>query len=195
MVEATISRIDEALDKPIDELEDELPEILEEIDGNTEELLQSNPAVFVEVVDRVEEVDIAEFVSENPETAERFQGILWTGAELFVDQNPDVLDQVPSDTVINFEANDSPLEGHISIDTETNKLTGAPGTADEAELTLTGPADTLVGIITGDVDPVQGFMGGEFDLDGDVSRGAQLAQIFQQMTDDGYRTLIEDLDE
>lgn len=195
MVEATISRIDEALDKPIDELEDELPALLEEIDGNTQELLETNPAVFVEVVDRVDEVDVAEFVSDNPETAERFQGILWTGAELFVDQNPDVLEQVPSDVAINFEANDCPLEGHIAIDTETRKLTGAPGTVDEAELTLIGPADTLVGIITGDVDPVQGFMGGEFDLDGDVSRGAQLAQIFQQMTDDGYQSLIEDLDE
>lgn len=195
MVEATVSRIDEALDKPVEELEAELPELLDAIEGQTRELIETDPEVFIAVVDRLDEIDIAEFATENPGTAERFQELLWTGVEIFVEYNPETVEDIGQPATVDFDADDSPLDGHVRIEPEEGRLTGGAGMTGDAEITLTGPADNLVGIVTGAVDPVQGFMSGEFDVDGDIGRATQLAQLFNTVADDGYESLAENLDD
>lgn len=191
MQEDTISRIEASLDKPIEDLEPELPGLLDEIDGRTRELVETDPVVFVQVVDRLKDVDVGEFAAENPETAAQFQDLLWSGVEIFVEYNPETVENIPEETVVDFTATDAPLAGHLRIHPRDHRLTGETGTTDEADISLSGPADTLVGIITGEVDPVQGFMAGEFELDGDVGRAAQLGELFGTIADEGYESLAE----
>lgn len=181
--EETVERIEASLELDEDELQAELPEILAEVDGQTEELMRENPEVFAKVVGRMEEIDVAEFVNEAPEAADQFQELLWTGVQLMVENNEDIQDDIATDIVANFEATDCPMTGHLETDADAQTVRGGAGLVEDPDLTLTGPADTLVALITGGIDPVQGFMTQQYELDGSVQKGTQLASVMGSLTE------------
>ncbi|MFC4438606.1 MULTISPECIES: SCP2 sterol-binding domain-containing protein [Natrialbaceae] len=178
-----IQDIDESLDKSDDELEDELPALLEQMEGRTEELVREYPETFGRVVQRMETMDIASFVSDNPETADQFQELLWAGMNVLVEESPDVQENIDDDITVNFEAEDCPMEGHLEVDSEEQTMHGGSGRLDDAMLEITGPADTLVGLIVGSVDPIQGFMQQKYQMDGPVHKGTRLAPIMNSLSE------------
>lgn len=179
----TIDRIEGALEKPDDELEAELPELLEEIEGQTHELIEANPVVFGRIIGRMESMDIATFVSENPDTADQFQDLLWTGTEVLVENSPEVREQITQDITVNFEATDCPMTGHLTVESDDQTITGGAGMLDDPTLEITGPGNTLVGLMTGDVDPVQGFMSQQYEMDGPIQKGTQLAPLMENLSE------------
>ena len=181
--EQLIRRIEDSLEQDQDQLEEDLPEILADMEGQTDELVREHPQVMASILGRMEEMDIASFVAENPETADQFQELLWSGMRVMVEQNPEVKEQINEDITTNFEADDCPMEGHLEVKKEEELITGGAGQLDDADITITGPADVLVGLITGNVDPIQGFMQQQYEMDGPVQKGTKLAPIMNSLSE------------
>lgn len=178
----TVQRIEATLDKPDDQLATELPELLNDIDGQTEELLLEYPALFARVTQRMDAIDIGSFAAEHPRTVERFQDMLWTGMGLLVQASPDVRDSITEDITVNFEANDAPMTGHLEVREAEQTILGGTALLKDPDIAITGPADELVGLITGAVDPIQGFMQQKFEMNGSIQKGTQLASTMGQLT-------------
>lgn len=183
MTDEIETRIEESLDKSEDELQDDLPGLLAAADGQVRELVEANPELFGRLVGRMEEMDIATFVESNPETADQFQDLLWTGMEVLVENSPEVQSEIVQDITVNFEAKDAPMTGHLKVDGSAQTVTGGAGHLDDSTLEITGPADNLVGLMTGSVDPVQGFMAQQYELDGPVAQGTQLAPVMSNLSE------------
>lgn len=176
-------RIEASLEKSADELEADLPDLLADLDGQTREFVQENPGLFGRLVGRMDEMEVAPFVEANPQTADQFQNFLWTGMEVIVENSPEVQEQIGQDITVNFEATDCPMDGHMEVDGTEKTLTGGAGTLDDPTLKISGPADNLVGLITGAIDPVQGFMSQQYEMDGPVATGTQLAPIMGSLSE------------
>jgi putative sterol carrier protein len=176
------ARIERVLEKPDDQLAAELPVLLDDIEGQTKQLLLENPALFARVTQRMDAVNIAEFATEQPETVEQFQGMLWTGMELLVMASSDVQGSITEDITVNFEADNAPMTGHLHVIEEEETIRGGTDLLDEPDLTITGPADELVALITGNADPIQGFMQGKFEMEGDIQKGTRLAATMNELT-------------
>jgi putative sterol carrier protein len=178
----TVDRIEAAIELSDDELAAELPAILDRVEGRTEELAMNNPALFGQVVQRMGEMDVGEFASEHPETVERFQDVLWTGMDLLVQFSPDVQATITQDVTVNFDADDAPMTGSLALDADERTVEGSTDCQEDPDLVITGPANVLVSLITGGVDPVQGFMTKEFEMEGDVQKGMQMAETMEGLT-------------
>lgn len=176
-------RIETALDAPDDQLAAELPELLNEIEGDTEALLLENPALFARITQRMDAVDIGAFATEHPGTVEQFQGMVWTGMGLLVRASPDVRESITEDISVNFEATDAPMTGHLEVIEDEQTIEGGTELLEAPDLTISGPADELVGLITGTVDPIQGFMQQKYQMDGSIQKGTQLSSTMGQLTE------------
>lgn len=176
-------RIEAVLDAPDDQLAAELPGLLTEIEGETEALLLENPALFARITQRMDAVDIGAFAAEHPETVEQFQGMVWTGMGLLVRASPDVRESITEDISVNFEATDAPMTGHLEVIEDEQTIEGGTELLETPDLTITGPADELVGLITGTVDPIQGFMQQRYRMNGSIQKGTQLASTMGQLTE------------
>ncbi|WP_092657798.1 SCP2 sterol-binding domain-containing protein [Halorientalis persicus] len=183
MSDELITRVEETLDKDEAQLKDDLPDLLNDIQGQETELIKENPEVFAKVIGRMDDIDIANFYEDEPEAGNQFQDLLWTGVNVLVEENPEIKDQIAADITANFEADDCPMEGHLDVNAGEETITGGSGPVADPDLTLTGPADTLTGLITGGIDPVQGFMQQQYELDGSVQKGTQLASVMGEITD------------
>jgi putative sterol carrier protein len=183
MTEEIIERIEASLEKSDDELEAELPELLDEMDGQTRDFIEEHPALFGRIVERMESMDIAGFVEANPETADQFQELLWNGTEVVVQNNESLQQKITQDITVNFEANDCPMTGHLRIDPDSQLMTGGAGHLNDSTLEIVGPASVLVGLLTGTVDPIPGFMRGDYQMDGPMQHGTQLAPLMNDLSD------------
>jgi putative sterol carrier protein len=183
MSDELITRVEETLDTDEEQLKDDLPDLLDDIQGQEEELISENPDLFAQVIGRMDDIDIEAFYEDEPEAGDQFQDLLWTGVNMLVEENPEIKDQIAANITANFEADDCPMEGHLDVDADAETITGGSGTVSGADLTLSGPADTLTGLITGGIDPVQGFMQQQYELDGSVQKGTQLASVMGEITD------------
>jgi putative sterol carrier protein len=181
--DTTIQQIETVMEQPDDELAEELPALLDEIEGQTEQLLLDNPALFARVTQRMDAVDIAEFATEQPDTVEQFQEMLWTGMELLVRASSDVQESITEDITVNFEATDAPMTGHLTVEADEETIHGGAELLADPDITITGPADELVGLITGSLNPIQGFMQQKFEMEGDIQKGTRLASTVGQLTD------------
>jgi len=64
-------------------------------------------------------------------------------------------------------------EGEIMLDSD-----GARAGNEEAEVTLTASLDTFRGMIEKELNPTTAFMTGKLQVDGDMGKAMQLAQVF-----------------
>lgn len=176
-------RVEASLEKDQSQLEEDLPDLLDDMEGRTDTFVREHPGTMTKVLGRTDDIDTASFASGNPETADQFQELLWSGVEVVSEANDEVQEQITEDISVNFHAEDSPMEGHLDVDEETRTVTGGAGTLEDPDLTITGPSDVLVGLVTGSVDPIQGFMQQQYEMDGPVQKGTQLAPIMNTLSD------------
>lgn len=176
-----VTRVESALDDD-EQLAEELPAVLEAADGRTKEFVAEHPEVFGRAVARMNELDVATFVSENPEVADDFQEFLWNGIEALVEQSPAVREEIATDITVNFEATDCPMSGHLVVDGDERTMRGGAGLLDDPTLEIEGPADVLVGLVTGAVDPIQGFLSQQYEMDGPVAKGTRLAPLMNDLS-------------
>ncbi|MDY6779836.1 MAG: SCP2 sterol-binding domain-containing protein [Halobacteria archaeon] len=183
-------KIEQSYEMSEEELKNELPSLLDELEGNAGEIVEEHSDLLPDLMERLEEVDTAEFANEDPDTADRFQDFLWELTEAVVEHDEELQDNIDTDTSVRFEATDSPMEGHLEVSQEDRTLEGGAGEPDgDYDLHIEGPSNVLSGMLTGTTDPIQGFMAGEFEMDGPVDEGMQLASVMkpvnQKMTGDG----------
>ncbi|MDY7080969.1 MAG: SCP2 sterol-binding domain-containing protein, partial [Halobacteria archaeon] len=98
--------------------------------------------------------------------------------------NPELQDKINVNARVNFKANDSPMEGHLIVDRDEKTIEGGAGLIENPDVEISGPTDVLVGMLTGDTDPVQGFMAGEFEMDGSIQKGTQLASVMDVINEE-----------
>ena len=183
MTDELATRVEASLEKDQEGLEEDLPGILEDLDGQSEEFVREHPELMADITTRMQEMDTATFISENPETAARFQDLLWSGVTVMSERNDEVQESIQQDVTVNFTADDAPMEGHLLVDEDAGTVTGGSGHVDDADLHITGPADVLVGLVTGEVDPIQGFMQQQYEMDGPVAKGTSLAPVMNSLTE------------
>lgn len=180
---ALAARIEEALALPTAELTDELPAILDDVEGRVEVLALENPTLLSGVIDRVDDVDVAAFASDNPETVDQFQALLWTGVELLTRFSPDVQQSITEDVSVSFVATDAPMASHLRLDADAGTVDGGPGELDDPDLKIRGPANVLTALMTGQLDPVAGYEAGEFEMDGPEAKGDELASTMGRLAE------------
>lgn len=180
--EETKSELEAALQQSDEQLAEELGELRDDVQKHGEAIFREHPELFDRITDRMAEIDIAAFVNNNPEVADDFQELLWTGLSAIVDQSPEIKESITESVVVEFEASDCPMTGYLRTDAEAGKITGGAGSAPDALLTITGPADDLVGILTSDTDPVGAFMGGNLEVDGGMAQATKLAPMMTDIT-------------
>lgn len=179
-----IQRIEASFEKDDEELEEDLPGLLDDIDGQSDELVREHPDLVSKILARMSKMDIASFVSANPETADQFQDLLWAGVRVIAEHNEDVQQQINEDITVNFEADDCPMTGHLKVREADESISGGAGQLDDPDIAITGPASVLVGLITGNVDPIQGFMQQQYQMDGPVQKGTRLAPIMNTLSEE-----------
>ncbi|WP_299270327.1 SCP2 sterol-binding domain-containing protein [Halorientalis sp.] len=176
-------RVERVLELPTDELTAELPDVLDELEGQVDVLALENPLLLADVIDRVGDVDVAAFAAENPDTVDQFQELQWQGVELLAQFSPDVQQSIEADTTVNFEATDAPMASHLELDAETGSVSGGAGLATDPDLEIRGPANTLTALTTGQLDPVSGYEGDQFEMDGSEATGDQLATTMGKLAE------------
>lgn len=178
-----VREIDASLAKSDAELETILPDLLDGVDGRTETLIRDRPETFGRVVRRMESMDVASFVADNPDAADRFQELLWTGVTVLVEESPEVRERIDDDITVTFEADDCPMTGHLVIDEDERTVRGGAGRLEDPMLEITGPAETLVGLIVGNVDPIRGYIQQQYEMDGPVHKGTRLVPIVNSLSE------------
>jgi putative sterol carrier protein len=176
-------RVETVLELPTEELTEELPAVLDAVEGQVDVLALENPMLLADVIDRVGDVDVAEFAAENPDTVDQFQELQWQGVELLAQFSPDVQQSIEADTTVNFEATDAPMASHLELDADAGTVSGGAGLADEPDLEIRGPANTLTALTTGQIDPVAGYEDGQFEMDGPEDTGDQLATTMGKLAE------------
>lgn len=183
MTEELAARIEDALELPTLELVAELPGILDDVEGQVEVLALETPLLLSRVVDRVDDVDVAAFARDNPETVDQFNELLWTGVELLARFSPDVRQSITTDVSVSFEATDAPMESHLRLNADEQTVEGGTGALADADLTITGDANTLTAMMTGQLDPVAGYTDGQFEMDGSERKGDELASTMGRLAE------------
>ena len=183
MSDDIIQRIEESVNKDEEQLKADLPGLLSDMEGKERELIEENPDTLTEVISRMSDIDIAAFYADEPKAADQFQDLLWAGVNSLVENNPEIQDAIGANITANFEAEDCAMEGHLDVNADDQTVEGGAGQVSDADLTLSGPAGVLTSLITGGTDPVQGFMQQEYELDGSVQKGTQLASVMGEITD------------
>ena len=179
----SLDDIDRYIDMSAEELRDELGSLLDDVEGEVDTLVREHKEDVPRLMDKLDETDAAEFANEEPELADRFQTFLWDLTSEIVAASEELQSQITQGATVNFAATDSPMEGHLHVDDDAKTLDGGPGQVDGADLHIEGDSDTLVGMLTGSTDLVQGFMAGEFEMDGEVDTGMELASVMEPIYD------------
>lgn len=175
--------VDEALKLSPEELKGTLPALVDEIKGfGVGKLIEAVPDLIPRLMSKLEEIDTVKFISEAPQAAAKFMDLMWEGAGVLIEKNPEAKKKLESagEVKVNFEATDSPLRGHLVI--SGGKLSGGGTSLETADLKLFGPTKTMVGLLTGSVDPVRGFMAGQYKMEGSLALGMKLAPVMTSLT-------------
>ena len=143
-------------------------------------LVREHPELPTDVVRGLTEVDVATFVSENPAAAGRLQKLLWTELSGAVDE--DTLDDVSTVATVTFTANDCSLAGHLEVDSEAGTITGRSGQAENSDVTISGEADVLIGLLAGDIDPRRGYLQGRFRIEGSTRTAMALVPLLSELS-------------
>jgi putative sterol carrier protein len=179
----SLEDIDRYTEMSAENLRGEIGAFLDDVEGNVGTLVEEHEDDVPLLMDKLDGTDAAGFANEEPELADRFQTFLWDLTSEVVEASEDLQSQITQGATVNFAATDSPMEGHLHVDDDENSLDGGPGHADGADLHIEGDSDTLVGMLTGSTDIVQGFMAGEFEMEGDVDTGMELASVMEPIYD------------
>ncbi|WP_273836317.1 SCP2 sterol-binding domain-containing protein [Halococcus sp. PRR34] len=146
----------------------------------TDGLVREHPEVLTAVVDGLLQIDTAAFVAEHPEAADQLLELLWDGLRIAAVEAD--LDGVTDHVTVSFAADDCSLVGHLDIDGEAGTIASGTDRATDSDVTISGPADVLVGLLAGDVDPKLGFMRGRFTIDGSTETAMALVPVLDSLS-------------
>lgn len=153
-----------------------LPEALDGVEDDLETLLVSRPEVFERLSERMSTLDgIAAFASDEPETVDRFLGILWNGLGLITESALSVQEEVTENFDVNWVCEDSPASFHMISDADAGTISGGPGLLDDAELTFRGPTDVMFSMLNDpEFDGTLAYIQNRYEIVGSLERARTL---------------------
>ena len=159
-----------------DELKAVLPELLQAVEGDLDDLLLNRPEEFRGLVGRVSALDdMAEFAEQESEAVDAYFRILWGGLERISQEVDAVSEEVTQEFSVTWSATDSDVAFHMETDPDAGTISGGPGEHGDAELTFLGETDVLTSMLgDSDFDPTQAFMQGRFQIDGPIPKAQQM---------------------
>ncbi|MFB6347185.1 MAG: hypothetical protein ABEK50_15790 [bacterium] len=131
-----VDDVEEAFELNAEELKKELPSLLDKLDENVVELVEDNPELITRLFEKMDEINAGNLAEDTPEVANQFQGFLWSTTEEFISRDDEIQSQINSDLTVNYVATDSPMEGHLSVDSDEKTITGGTETVGNADLTI-----------------------------------------------------------
>lgn len=173
------SRLDEAF---APEQATALPALLSEGPEAARRAVTEEPALTNDLMDEVDQADVAEAARRSPEVVEDVQRLLWAVHSEKVERYPSLESAIGSSVAVSYRASDSPLEGHMETDAYAGELSGGPEAHSDPDLTLEGGSDVLAGLLTGSSDPVRCYEKGEISVDGSLNHARTLADALRRVT-------------
>jgi hypothetical protein len=155
MSDELIKKVDALAQMPAEELQGQLPIILEEIrDFGAGQLLEMESDALASIIKAVLNAGAVEILTANPATAESLMQVLWDGVQ---DRAADVADlqaalkKTDRDVQVNIEASDSPLTGHFHI--TKSGITGGAGLVHfrDQDYRYMGPTTILLQLLLGEL--------------------------------------------
>lgn len=175
--------VERSLDEPFAPEEAEaLPHLLSGGPEAARRAVTERPEHANGLMDDIDETDVAEAARRDPEVVEEVQRLLWTVHRVKVERFPALGSAVEKSVSVNYEASDSPLEGHMETDADAGSLSGGPYVLDHADLTLTGGSNVLAGLLTGSNDPIRAYERGEISVQGSLTDARGLAEALRRVT-------------
>ncbi|MFP4189316.1 MAG: hypothetical protein ACLFR5_07945, partial [Halobacteriales archaeon] len=127
--------IDRYFEMSDEELKENLPSLLEDVD-DVGALVEQRAEDVPRLLSRLDGTDVEEFANDAPEVAERFQDFLWDATSALVDRDEELQQNITQSATVNFEADDSPMAGHLKVDSDAGTLDGGSGHVDGADLSI-----------------------------------------------------------
>ena len=147
----------------------------------TDGLVREHPEVLTAVVDGLLQTDTPAFVGEHPGAADQLLDLLWDGLRAAAED--DDFDGITERIIVSFVADDCSLAGHLDIDGTAGTITSGTDRAADSDVTISGPADVLVGLLAGDIDPKLGFVRGRFTIDGSTETAMALVPVLDDLSE------------
>lgn len=171
------SNLEELLAMSPEELQTKLGPVMDQVKGKVAELMETMPDLPQRMAASLSQMDVAKFSNDAPEASAKFTDVLWESIGALAEKNADLKSKVTGvgDIEVNFEANDSPMKGHMK--TSGGKLTGGSAQLETATFKTIGPTSVMIGLITGSVDPISGFMSKQYTSEGSMATGMKLAPV------------------
>lgn len=154
------SKIDSLLKMPAEELRANLPLAIDETrQYGLSKAIEEMPDMLSKIIGRIIEIDSAKFLSESPETTEKFMDFIWefvgTASEKFDELKPafEKASNLKTGRLsVNFDSADSPFKCYFRI--RNGKLEGGVGLLrfKDQDVRLLGYTSQLLKILTGDLD-------------------------------------------
>ncbi len=175
--------LDASLNMSAEELKETLPMILDGVkEAGLDNLLEQVPDAVPKLIQKMNDLDIKTFIEDNPEISANFMDILWDSVSILIEKNPEAKAQIEKagNVRANFVATDTPMESNLVI--ADGKLKGGSGLLDKSDISLSGPVDSMLGLLTGSLHPISAFMAGKYKIDGDMVLGMKLAPIMSSVS-------------
>jgi hypothetical protein len=148
MSQENFDALETVLEQPDSEFKTNLPDALDGVAENLDELLVHYPKDFEQLTTRMSTLDeIAEYANNETATVNRFLTILWDGLGLITEMVPAVAEEVTEEYTVNWESTDSPVSFHMTSDPDAGTISGGPGVLDDTELTFKGTTDVMFSML------------------------------------------------
>ncbi|MEM2205364.1 MAG: SCP2 sterol-binding domain-containing protein [Candidatus Hadarchaeales archaeon] len=175
--------VEEAFQLPLDELRGNLPTLLNGIkEFGVSKLMELVPDLIPRLASRLKEVNVTQFIKDDPETSAKFMDILWEGISLLAEKNPDVKEALErvGEVSVNLEAIDSPMRGHFRI--SGGKLSGGSGLLEKADLTVKGYTQAMIELFLGERDPTEAFFKQLIRTDGSIPLAMKVSSAMMEVS-------------
>ncbi|MEM2866740.1 MAG: SCP2 sterol-binding domain-containing protein [Candidatus Hadarchaeales archaeon] len=175
--------IEEAFQLPLDQLKGNLLPLLDGIkEFGVSKLLELVPDLVPRLAKRLKEVNVTQFVKEDPEASARFMDILWEGISILAERNPDVKEalQRAGNVAVNMEAIDSPMRGHFQI--KDGRLSGGSGLLEKPDLTVKGYTQAMIEVFLGERDPTEAFFKQLIRTDGSIPLAMRVSSAMMEVS-------------
>ena len=121
-------RIEDIAGMSPEEVEKTLPQIMDDVSAHgMKNVLEEMPQLLKTIIDKLLEMNPADFFSKTPENSEQFMDFLWAGIGIVASRSDD-FGQLLGKTRnmnVNIEASDSFFKGHFKV--SDGKLSGGSG--------------------------------------------------------------------
>jgi len=92
--------IDRYFEMSDEELKENLPSLLNDLEGRVDELVEDHRKDVPRLLERLDETDVEGFANDAPEVAKRFQDFLWDATSALVERDEDLRENITQSATV-----------------------------------------------------------------------------------------------